>query len=95
VRPLKYRDVRGIVEGVLAARRVRSVLNVGDFALVSVVGEALRQRLEAWADQAARVLADGKVAVHGQSQDDISLSYLVSESQRQQAVGLLHRALVL
>jgi aspartate kinase len=95
VRPLKYRDVRRIVEGVLAARGVRSTLNVGDFALVSVVGEALRQRLEAWADQAARVLADGKVAVHGQSQDDISLSYLVSESQRQQAVGLLHRALVL
>jgi len=95
VRPLKYRDVRRIVEGALAARGVESSVNVGDFALVSLVGEALRQRLETWSDQAERVLADGKVAVHGRSQSDISLSYLVPEDRRQQAVGLLHGASVL
>jgi aspartate kinase len=94
VRPLKYRDSRRIVEGVLAERGVESCVSVGEFALVSVVGEALRQRLETWSQQAARALAGGGVAVRGWSQDEISLSYLVPEEQRLKAVGLLHGALV-
>ena len=95
VLPIKYRDVRLIVEQILAAKGIPNRVNVGDFALVSVVGEALRQRLESWSEEAERVLADGRIEIHGRSQDEISLSYLVPEAQRKKALGLLHRHLVL
>jgi aspartate kinase len=95
IRPLKYRDVDIIVRQVLASRDVVADINVSDFALVSVVGEALRGRLGEWADRAAKALADSDIEVHGTSRDDISLAYLVEESVRKQAVSVLHNALVL
>jgi len=94
VRPLKYRDVREILGQVLASRGIHSDINVGDFALVSVVGEALHQRLEVWAEETDQVLAKGGIEVHGTSRDEISLSCLVPEAQRKKAVTLLHQALV-
>jgi len=95
VRPLKYRDVLDIVRRILAARGTPAEINSGDFALVSVVGEALRQRLDAWAERAERVLTDVGIEIHGTARDDISLSYLVRETRRMQAVSCLHRSLVL
>jgi aspartokinase len=94
VGPLKYRDVGSVVGQVLASRGVETTVNAGDFALVSVVGEALRQRLEVWAREADKALAKGGVEVHGTSQDEISLSYLVPEAHRKKAVTLLHKQLV-
>ena len=94
VRPLKYRNVEAVLGRVLASRGVQTRINVGDFALVSVVGEALRQRLEVWAEETAKVLAKNHVEVHGTSRDDISLSFLVPEAQRKKAVSALHQALV-
>ncbi len=78
----------------LDARGVEAKLNLGSFALVSVVGEALRQHLDLWDERARRALADAKVEIHGCSRDDISLSYLVPEGERTKAVTRLHRALV-
>jgi len=95
VAPFKYRDVRSIVGQVLASRGVSSPINAGDFALVSVVGEGLRQRLEVWAEEAERILSAERIEVHGITQDEISLSYLVEESKRNQAVSSLHERLVL
>ena len=95
VRPLKYRDVESVVGQVLSVRSAKAEVNASDFALVSVVGEALRGRLGRWDEQAERVLADNGVQVHGSARDDISLSYLVPEEQRKQSVGRLHKALVL
>jgi len=95
VRPLKYRDVPDIVSDVLTARGASADINAGDFALVSVVGEGLRQRLDAWADRAGRVLKDNGIEIHGTARDDISLSYLVPETRRKQAVSSLHKSLVL
>jgi aspartokinase len=62
---------------------------------VSIVGEPLRRRLDAWDEQAERVLVDAGIELHGSSRDDISLSYLVSEGDRKKAVECLHRQLVL
>jgi len=94
VRPLKYRDVGTVVGQVLASRGMETTVNAGNFALVSVVGEALRQRLEVWAREADRALAKAGIEVHGTSRDEISLSYLVPEAQRKQAVTSLHKQLV-
>jgi len=95
VRPLKYRDVERMVREVIESRGVEARLNTGDFALVSIVGESLRRRLDAWDEQAERVLVDAGIELHGSSRDDISLSYLVSEGDRKKAVECLHRQLVL
>ena len=95
VRPLKYRNVLGVVDRVLRARNASAEINEGDFALVSVVGERLRGRLEEWREQAERVLTDSNIAVHGTSQGAISLSHLVPEADRKKAVALLHKHTVL
>ena len=95
VRPFKYRDVGAIVREILNSRNVSAEIQEGNLALVSVVGEALRQRLDEWDEQAERVLTDAGIEIHGKGRDDISLSYLVPEQQRKNAVGLLHKALVL
>ena len=95
VLPLKYRDMETIVRDVLVGRGVSAEINAEDFALVSVVGEALRQRLDAWHERATKVLADSAIEIHATSRDAISLSYLVPESQRRKAVRALHQSLVL
>jgi len=95
VLPLKYRDMETIVRQALAARGVSAEISAGDFALVSVVGEALRERLDAWDEQAKKALSDSRVEIHATSRDVISLSYLVPESQRREAVKCLHQSLVL
>jgi aspartokinase len=95
VRPLKYRRVEAIVRQVLLSRGLEAEISAGDFALVSVVGEALRSRLDHWEEKAERVLADSKTEVHGGARDDISLSLLVPGDRRTRAVTELHKALVL
>jgi aspartokinase len=94
VRPQKYRDVERMVRDVIGSRRVEARLNSNDFALVSVVGESLRLRLDAWDEQAERVLVDAGIELLGSNRDDISLSYLVREEDRKKAVECLHRQLV-
>ena len=95
VRPFKYRNVSAIVDGVLQSRHASAEINEGDFALVSVVGERLRGRLEEWREKAERVLTGNNIAVHGTSQGAISLSHLVPEADRKKAVALLHEHTVL
>ncbi len=95
VRPLKYRDVETTIGDILAAHGTLAEINASDFALVSVVGEALRERLDSWRQQAERVLADNGLTVHGSAEGEISLSFLVPEEERKKAVSCLHQALVL
>lgn len=95
VRPLKYRDVEQAVREAIASRGACAEISSGDFALVSLVGEALRQRLEVWAEQAQQALDKAGIAVHGTNRDEISLSYLVAEADRRKAVACLHSQLVL
>jgi len=94
VRPLKYRIVESLVRQVLASRGTAAEVNASDFALVSLVGEALRGRLGQWEEKAERVLADCQIEVFGSARDEISVSYLVAEEQRKRAVTELHKALV-
>ena len=95
IRPLKYRNVEIVVRQVLLGIGAKAEVNAGDFALVSVVGEALRGRLGEWDEQAERVLAANGIEVRGTAQGEISLSYLVPDEQRKKAVGQLHKTLVL
>lgn len=95
VRPFKYRDVELMVRDVIESRGAKAQINTGDFALVSIVGEALRQRLDAWSEQSERVLIDAGIELYGSSRDEISLSFLVGEADRKKAVECLHRRLVL
>jgi len=94
VRPLKYRNVSAVVHRVLEPRGIKADVSVGDLAMVSVVGESLRDHLEAWDKEAQGVLAKAKVSVHGSSEEAISLSYLVPEADRTKAVTCLHKALI-
>ncbi|HUU54618.1 MAG TPA: hypothetical protein VMY87_06845 [Armatimonadota bacterium] len=95
VQPSKYRDLDSLIRQILAQRVTHADINSSDFALVSVVGEAVRRRIDHWSEQAERVLADNKIGIHGTASNDISFSYLVAEEQRKKAVGALHKALVL
>jgi aspartokinase len=80
----------------MAARGVApDEIDADKFALVSVVGEALRRRPSAWQEQAQKVLADAGIEIHATARDDISLSYLVADPQRKKAVSCLHQNLVL
>jgi aspartate kinase len=94
VRPLKYRSAERIVRQVLDGRGVDADLTVDTFALVSIIGEALRLRLDHWDEQARRTLRDAGIEIHGTSRDEVCLSYLVPEGDRLKAVSSLHRALV-
>jgi aspartate kinase len=95
VRPLKYRNVETIVRRVLGARGVTADLTNGQYGMVSVVGEALRQRLPTWDARARETLAKVGIAVYGDNHDDLSLTYLVLEADRRKAVSALHTDLVL
>lgn len=95
VRPIKYRLVEVLIQNALATSGIQAEINASDFALVSVVGEALRGKLEGWDEQARKMLADAKVPVLGSACDVLSLSYLMHEEQRKQAVTALHKTLVL
>ncbi len=94
VRPLKYRDVAAVIKSVLAARGVEAKIDVGSFALISVVGESLRERLDTWAEEVEEILKNSAIEVYGTSAEEISLSFLVPEAQRKKAVGVLHQHLV-
>ncbi len=95
VLPLKYRNVENVVRGVLDRRGAQAEVNAGDFALVSVIGESLRNRLGEWAERAQGLLRDSGVEIHGTAQGDISVSCLVPDEQRIRALSCLHLALVL
>ena len=94
VRPIKYRRVESLVRQTLLSRGVQVEINASDFALVSLVGEAVRARLDQWSERAERVLVDSGIEALGSARESISLSYLVPEAQRKRAVTELHRALV-
>jgi aspartate kinase len=94
VRPIKYRRVESLVRQVLVSRGAEVDINASDFALVSLVGEALRDRLDRWDEKAEKVLADSKIEILGTARDVISVSYLVPEEQRKRAVTELHKVLV-
>ncbi len=95
VRPIKYRRVEALVRQALLSHGSNAEVNASDFALVSLVGEALRDRLDEWDRKAKEVLAAVKIEILGHARGPIRLSYLVPEEQRKRAVTELHVSLVL
>jgi aspartate kinase len=91
----KYRDVVDIVERMLFLRGLTAEMRPGSWSLVSAVGERLRGVQKKWREDTTACLKRENVSIYGNVSGDLSVSYLVSEEQRAQAVRLLHSEFVL
>ena len=86
----KYREVADVVRGMLAPRGQEPLFEDGRWALVTIVGEGLRDRVEEIAPRANDVLASAGLEVEGEIRDALSYSVLVREEQRKDAILALH-----
>jgi aspartate kinase len=91
----KYRDVMDLVQRVLFLRGLGAEVKSGGWALVSLVGENLRGDLANWQKNAGGALKKAGLEVFGTICGDLSVSFLVNEAQRLDAVKLLHSRFVL
>ncbi len=89
----KYRSVATLVEVMLAPRGLQPTFEDGQWALVTIVGEGLRGRVQETARQVQGLLNDVGIAVEGDIENTISYSVLVHESHRRDAILTLHDAL--
>jgi aspartokinase len=90
----KYRDVIDIVERLLFLRGMKAEKRAGGWGLVSLVGERLRDKQEEWKDLAGEALRKAGIGTFGTLQGDLSISFLVNEDDRSNAVKLLHSQFV-
>jgi len=88
----KYRDVGAMIRRITFERELDADLSAGEWALVSLVGEGARGKVEMVARDARQVLAGASIGVHGEILGEISVSFLVEEAQRVSAVRELHAA---
>jgi len=91
----KYRDVIDLVERILFLHSLRAETSPGGWGLVSLVGERLREERGRWQESAGSTLKQAGIEVLGTICGDLSISYLVSEEQRAEAVRFLHSRFVL
>jgi aspartate kinase len=91
----KYRDVMDLVQRVLFLRGLGAEIKSGGWALVSLVGERLRGDLPGWRKNAGAALKKAGIEISGTICGDLSVSSLVNEEQRLEAVKLLHSRFVL
>lgn len=90
----KYRDVAETVRAMLGAHGLSSAFADGQWALVTLVGEGLRDRVPLAASRAAVVLSEAGITVDGEIRDTLSYAVLVPEVQRRQAILSLHTAFI-
>ena len=94
VKKEKYRSVADTVRKLLHDRGMIPTFEEGHWALVTVVGEGLRGQVTEIAPQVKTLLRDADIYVEGEICDQLSYSVLVHESQRKQAVLVLHQAFI-
>jgi aspartokinase len=90
----KYRQVAEIVDHVLRTRGMHPCFEDGQWALVTLVGEGLRDRVEEIGFRAKSMLNEHGLHVEGEICDTLSYSMLVHEAQRIEAIVLLHDAFI-
>jgi len=91
----KYRDVIDLVERMLFLRGIKAQIGAGGWGLVSLVGEKLSGDKSPWQKSTAKALKNAGIEVPATTCGDLSVSCLVSEEQRIEAVKLLHSRFVL
>jgi aspartate kinase len=94
VKPEKYRDVRGMIAHIFRDREIPFDFVSEEFGLVSMVGEGMSGRLEALRAQALETLRGGSIEVEVVLEESMSLSFLVPEGQRRDAVFGLHQRFI-
>lgn len=90
----KYRSVAETVNQMLKPRGMQPIFEDGQWAIVTMVGEGLRDATEAIAPRVKDVLAGVNIPVEGEICDTLSYSVLVNENQRKDAIIALHEAFV-
>jgi aspartate kinase len=90
----KYRSVSDVVRRQLHDHNIKSNFEDGHWALVTCVGEGMRGMVDDCQKKVDDVLSGEKISVEGHITDELSYSVLVQETQRKDAIIVLHDALV-
>jgi aspartate kinase len=90
----KYRSVADMVGSILPNRGITPVFEEGQWAIVTIVGEGMRDKADDLAPRVHDVLKAARIPVEGEIRGPLSVSALVPEGQREQAVLALHEAFV-
>ncbi len=90
----KYRHVTELVDEVLRAHDMAPAFEEGRWALVTLVGEGLRDRVDEIGIRIVQLLDAHGMHVEGEIYDTISFSALVHEAQRIEAIIVLHDAFI-
>lgn len=90
----KYRSVSEVVDHLLRVRGMHATFEEGQWALVTLVGEGLRDQVDLISSRAKGLLTSAGISVEGEINDTLSYSMLVHETQRKDAVLALHEAFI-
>jgi len=90
----KYRSVSDTVTHLLKPRGMQPVFEEGQWALITMVGEGLRDKVADVAPRVKDILNGNGIEVEGEIIDTLSYSILVNEGRRKDAITNLHDAFV-
>jgi len=94
VKKEKYRSAADTVNALLPPRGMQPVFEEGQWAIVTLVGEGMRHRIDDIAVRVKELLASAGIEVEGEICDHLSYSVLVPEAKRKEAVFVLHEAFI-
>jgi len=86
----KYREVGEMADSMLRPRGMEPIFEQGQWALVTLVGEGLRGKVDEASARATETLAAAGIQAEGEIRDTLSYSALVPEEQRKEAILALH-----
>ncbi|MHB9024765.1 MAG: aspartate kinase [Armatimonadota bacterium] len=86
----KYRSVSETVHKALSPRNITPIFDEGQWALITLVGEGMEGKVDEVGARAKDLLQSAGIAVEGEIIDQLSFSMLVHETQRKDAILLLH-----
>ena len=94
VKKEKYRSVRETVDTLLRTRGLFPIFEEGQWAIVTLVGEGLREQVNEIGPRVKELLNAMGIDVEGEICDQLSYSVLVHESKRQETILALHDAFI-
>ncbi len=94
VKKEKYRSVAEVVDTLLRSRHMHPIFEEGQWAIVTCVGEGLRDGIDTFAARVQEALNAKQIYVEGEIRDTISYSVLVHEAKRKEAILILHDTFV-
>ena len=94
VKKEKYRSVADTIDALLRSRGMHPIFEEGQWAIVTLVGEGLRERVSTVGMRVKKLLADAGLEIEGEICDALSYSVLVPETRRKDTVLALHEAFI-